>query len=118
MHLFIQLRVVNRHEAAKHASQKVYPCNKCPYVTTLAQTLKRHQERYCKNKNSNVFTYVCVHCNFKAEDLSTLEDHTLLTHPKKEILFCNICEFSTTESADLTEHAQAHLKNEPFGSDN
>ncbi|KAL3271166.1 hypothetical protein HHI36_021663 [Cryptolaemus montrouzieri] len=112
--------VVKKHENSKHTREKIYSCDKCTYKTTLSHALKRHQERHCKNRGTkaekgdkNKFTYVCVHCTFKTESLTALDDHTLMNHPKKEILFCNLCEFSTTENTELNEHARTHLKKEP-----
>lgn len=105
---------VKRHESSKHAKERIQKCDQCPYSTTLMHSLKRHQERHCKNRARRKFKHECAECTFKTDDRNTFENHNLTEHPKKEILFCNICEFETTEDEELKKHAEIHLKSEPM----
>ncbi|XP_044763087.1 zinc finger protein 711-like [Coccinella septempunctata] len=105
---------VTRHENSKHAKERLFKCEHCPYTSALAQSLKRHLERYCKNRIWRKFKHQCEECTYKTDDQTAFENHVLINHPKKEILFCNICEFETTEDKELREHAEKHLKSEPM----
>ena len=77
---------------------KKYPCNKCTYVTSYKDSLKKHLDF-----THNGFKVICEECNKIYTSMSALGRHRAIIHGGK-VFNCDKCEYQSKSSESLRSH--------------
>ena len=81
----------------------IYRCNVCNHISTTTSNLKSHK---ASKHEINVCWYECALCGYKTKRSSDLNRHTISVHGHaiEKILYCAVCDFSSTSETELIKH--------------
>ncbi|RZF44081.1 hypothetical protein LSTR_LSTR013136 [Laodelphax striatellus] len=106
---------------------QVLSCMHCAYKTSKFNKLKSHIRKHCcKIHDCRCFNasgalqqhpetpFTCTFCNYRFMSASGLARHRKRMHSNDNPFSCQLCEFSSSSSAQLKKHAQTHAGENRF----
>ncbi|CAG9825096.1 unnamed protein product [Phaedon cochleariae] len=96
----------------KPSETTMYECEVCPYKSKWPHCLRNHLKTH---KKQQVPVHKCEHCNFKANNKYSVATHKKMAHkelfkkPKVEHR-CDLCEYKSKTTGELTRHKVVHKK--------
>lgn len=110
-----------RHELTHNKeTAKSWKCSTCGIEFKLKIHLTLHMSSHedkvsnkIKEKDSNVYKFVCTKCGYRASTKSNLNMH-IRRHEKDFKYFCNECDKKFYKKADLTYHMRLHTGDRPY----
>nr|CAI5830824.1 unnamed protein product [Callosobruchus analis] len=117
--MFTRKRDLHEHTIRKHPhliatiTSKLHKCTYCAYQTVLKPNFDRHLLTHPETVNNYKFQ-ICVRCNAKFRNKSSLDDHTVKKHPdfvasvSRKLYECTQCTFKTVTKAYLDRHMSKH----------
>ena len=95
------------HTRTVHTGEKVYKCDVCPFMASLASNLKVHKMIHTGEK-----PYKCDLCDYSTTTSSHLKTHKQ-KHTGERPYKCNMCNYSATQAQCLKTHMKIHTRHNP-----
>ncbi|KAL0880699.1 hypothetical protein ABMA27_001915 [Loxostege sticticalis] len=100
----------------KHASQKIYTCERCKIEYKKLKCYKKHlKKNNCKFnenpvpklKSEKPTEYYCGLCDMRSPDAEVIKTH-FAKHSEENDLSCKLCDFLGKDFADMVTHRYSH----------
>ncbi|XP_076128477.1 zinc finger protein 513a isoform X1 [Alosa pseudoharengus] len=95
-------------ERAGGASERVYTCAACPFLTHYPNHLARHMKTHSGEK-----PYKCPQCDYASAHFDNLKRHHRV-HTGEKPYKCHLCEYACGNLANLKRHQRVHSGAKPF----
>ncbi|VEN39095.1 unnamed protein product [Callosobruchus maculatus] len=119
---FASKRTVDDHVIRKHpkfvetVTSKIHQCKFCIYKTTVKSCFRKHMQKHGRTNSSYKFNNCnfpegplsCYHCNYSADDRTSLIDHTKVhtngEKPPNKFISCTHCNARFASKRTVDDH--------------